>query len=283
MASFLTLYLQILLYSVGAFLLPGLLVWLLRHIFIQLVGTQSGRPFLIALFSLSTPLREAAHVLSAVLFFQRVEDVRFLDLKARDGELGFTERSYNPKNPLAVLGNFLYALTPVLLGLVAVLCVLFLFFGGVMEGFFLELSTLGEEAGFAEHLHLAVRLFPSLLTASEVGLFPKIVGIALLLLLSMGLFVSLSELLEGFFGMMLYALLAALSAGVLMLFDARIQRVVTGDLRAFATGVLALYVPVLAAVAALLVFGTVFFIVRKLGAVPETGNALTLHTKNEED
>ena len=282
MASFLTLYLQILLFSVGPFLLPGLLVWLLRQIFVQLVGTRSGRPFLITLFALSTPLREAAHVLSAVLFFQRVEDVRFLDLRAHDGELGFTERSYNPKNPLAVLGNFLYALAPVMLGLVAVLCVLLLFFGGAMENFFLELSALGEEAGFTEHFRLAVRLLPSVFAASEVGLLSKIVGTALLLLLSMGLFISLSELLEGFFGMILYALLAALSAGALLLFDARIQRVVTGDLRAFATGVLALYLLVLAAVAALLAFGVIFFIVRKLGAVPEAGNALTLYAKKEE-
>ena len=43
MASFLTLYLQILLFSVGPFLLPGLLVWLVRQIFVQLVGTRSGR------------------------------------------------------------------------------------------------------------------------------------------------------------------------------------------------------------------------------------------------
>jgi hypothetical protein len=52
--------------------------------------------------------------------------------------------------------------------------------------------------------------------------------------------------------------------------------------RAFATGVLALFLPVLLALAVLLVCGGVFFLVRKLSAVPETGTAVELYREKKE-
>lgn len=277
MGSFLSLYLQMLLFSVGPFLFFGLLVWLLRQVFIQLVGTRGGRPFLLACFALSTPLREAAHVLASVLFFQRVEQVRFLDLRAPDGELGFTERSYNPRNYFARFGNFAYALAPVMLGLLAVLCVFLAFFGGVMEAFFLDLSALGEAGTLGDYLRLAVGLIPAMLVSGEVNLFAKILGVLLLLFLCMGVFVSLPDLLDAIFGMTVYAVAMALPAAALVLFDTRIQHIVMQGFRAFATGVLALFLPVLLALAVLLVCGGVFFLVRKLSAVPETGTAVELY------
>ena len=280
MEGFVSLYLQMLLFSVGPFLALGLAVWLARQVLIWLVGTRSGRPFLLGCFALSTPLREAAHVLAAVLFFQRVEEVRFLDIHATDGELGFTERSYDPRNPVARFGNLVYAIAPVMLGLFAVLAVYLVFFGGVMEEFFLDLSALGEQAGLADYLRLALGLFPAMFAAGEVGFFAKLFGALLLLLICMGIFVSLAELMDAVFGVITYAAVLVIPTALLLLFDARIQRVATQGLRAFATGVLALYIPVLLAVALLLAVGSVFFLVRKLGAVPETGNAVELYQRD---
>lgn len=278
--SFLTLYLQMLLFSVGPFLCLGVAVFLLRQLFVQLMGTKTGRPFLLALFALGAPLREAAHVVAAVLFFQRVEEVRFLDIHATDGELGFTERSYHPRNYFARFGNFVYALTPVMLGLFVVLGIFLVCFGGVMEAFFLELHALGDTGGLWDYLRLAAGLVPAML-AAEVSVFAKIFGALALILLCMGIFVSLAELKDAFFGMFVYAALLTVPAGILLLFDARIQRTAMQDLRAFATGVVALYIPVLLAVAVLLACGAVFFVVRKLGAVPEAEQAVTPYRGKE--
>ncbi len=281
--SFVTIYLQMLIFSVGPFLCLGLLVWLLRKIFIQLMGVHAGRPFLLGLFALGAPLREAAHVLAAVLFFQRVEEVRFLDIHAPDGELGFTERSYHPRNYFARFGNFVYALAPVALGLCLVLGIFLVCFGGVMEDFFLELFALGDTGGVGDYLRLAAGLVPAMFADGEVSLFAKLVGALALVLLCMGIFVSLSELKDALFGMITYAVLLAVPAGALLLFDARIQRAATQGLRAFATGVVALYIPVLLAVLLLLAFGAVFFLVRKLGSVPETGKAVVPYRDKDED
>ena len=277
MGNFLSLFLQIILCTAVPFLVLGLAVWFLRQVFVQLVGTNSGRPFLIGTFALSTPLREAGHVAMAVLFWHRVEEARFLDLNAVDGEMGYVEHSYHPRNPVALLGNFFFALGPVLLGLAAVLVIFLVCFGGVMEEFFIELSALSGTGTLADYLRVGVGLIPKMILSDAVGVFPKILGGLLLLLVCMGVFVSLGELLDGLFGAALYAALALVAALTLSLLDTRVQRVATDALRAFATGVLALYLPVLLGVGVLLVLGTIFFLIRKLGAVPETGKAVQVY------
>ena len=281
MGNFFSLFFQILMFSAVPLILPGLAVWFLRQVFVQLVGTRAGRPFLIATFALSTPLREAGHVAMSVLFWHRVEEVRFLDLNAADGEMGYVEHSYHPRNPIAQLGNFFFALGPVLLGLAAVLIIFLVCFGGVMEEFFMELSALGGTGTPADYLRVGAGLIPKMVLSDKVSVFPKMFGALLLLLLCMGVFVSISELLDGLFGAALYAGLAFVAAVLLALLDERAQRVVTDGLRAFATGVLALYLPILLAVGVLLLAAAIFFLIRKLGAVPETGNAVELYREND--
>ena len=277
MGNFLSLFIQILFFSVGPILILGLATWFLRQLFVQLVGTNSGRPLLIGSFALSTPLREAGHVAMAVLFWHRIEQVRFLDLDAVQGEMGYVEHSYHPRNPVAQLGNFFFALGPVLLALGAVFIIFLSCFGGVMEEFFLDLSALSGNGGWADYLRVGVGLIPKMVLSSQVSVPAKLIGGLLLLLVCMGVFISLGELLEGLFGATIYAGIAFLAGFVISLLDARAQRVVLDGLRAFATGVLALFLPVLLAIAALLVFATIFFLVRKLGAVPEEQNALEVY------
>ncbi len=281
MGNFFSLFLQILFCTAAPFVVLGLAVWFLRQVFAQLVGTHAGRPFLIGTFALSTPLREAGHVAMAVLFWHRVEQVRFLDLNALDGEMGYVEHSYHPRNPVALLGNFFFALGPVLLGLAAVLVIFLVCFGGVMEAFFAELSALSGTGTIADYLRVGVGLIPKMVLSDEVGVFSKLLGGLLLLLVCMGVFVSLGELLDGLFGAAIYTGLALVAALLLALLDERAQRVAADGLRAFATGVLALYLPVLLAVCVLLVVGAIFFLIRKLGAVPETGNAVQVYRADD--
>ena len=156
-------------------------------------------------------------------------------------------------------------------------------FGGVMESFFLLLSSLEEIDSVFGYLRIAVGILPAMFAYGEVSLVAKIVGALLLLFLCMGIFVSLGELLDGTFGLIVYAVLMAVPAGVLLLLDARMQRAAMQAMRAFATGVIAVYIPVLLAAAVLLVFGALFFLVRKLGAVPPDSRAVEPYRGGEEE
>lgn len=268
MLDFLSIYLQILFLSVVPLLCFGLLSSFGVRLFSRLLGPFSGAPFQKFFFAFTTPVRVAGHVMAAVLFWHRIEGVRFLKLNAQDGELGFVEHSYHPRNPVALLGNFFYALTPALLSLGLALSVFLLCFDGVIEELVATLSALEGSGSFADYARAAWGLLPAMFSGMKGHAFTKILGAALLLLLSTGAFVSLAELAQALSGALLYAGVTFLGTGVLYLLDARVQRVTLGAFRAFATGVTALFLPLLLALCALLVFAAVFFLIRKLYAVP---------------
>ena len=110
MEAFLSDYVRLLLMLCLPPIVFGLAVWLLYRVYCLLVGDGQGRPLLAATAALSTPLRELGHLAVCMISFHRVEDACLLDLRDPNGEWGFVEHSYNPRNPVAVLGYFLYAL-----------------------------------------------------------------------------------------------------------------------------------------------------------------------------
>ncbi len=273
MGGYLAALMQILVLVCGPLVGFGLVVFLCRQLFVALVGTRAGRPFLLVAFALSTPLRELGHAFMAVICCHAVEDVKLLDLHALDGELGYVEHSYNPKNPIALLGNFLYALGPLVFGMLAVYLIFLLSFGNAISELSGTVAALGDGGGdLSDYLSAAAGLLPAM---GRGGIsFGKIVGGLLLLLLCMGAFVSVQELIDGFSGFLIFSGISALFTAVLLLFDARVQRLVLDALRSYAAVVTALNLALLLALAALLLLAAVWFLYRFLFLDERTDTAL---------
>lgn len=265
MGNFLSCFASLLLLTLAPPVLFGLVVWLCQRLFCIFVGEYSGRPLLLAASALSTPLREAGHAIACMLFFHRIEDMCLFNANDPDGELGFVEHSYNPRNPIALLGNLAYALAPVALGLFAVLVVFLSCFRGVIGPFFDEIALLGASgAGFSEYAATTFSLIPQMFAGGTAGIVSKIIGTALIVLICLGIHVTPREITDAFSGLLIYALVAALASFVLALLDARVVRMVTAGLGGFATAIAALFAVVLLAAAALLVIGGVVFLIRTL-------------------
>lgn len=259
MATFFSYFTQMLLLLCLPPFLFGFVAFGAHSLYGMLVGEQEGRPLLLAVSALSTPLRELGHVIACVICLHRIEDVRFLNIHDPDGEWGYVEHSYNPRNPLAILGNFLYALGPVATGLSAVLIIFSLCFYGVLPPFFSEIEALNAAgAGFTAYVKAAVSLIPAMFTVGGAPMVLRILGCALLLAVCFGIYISFSELKDALGGFAVFAVLAALATGVLMLFDDRVMRIAFGGIRAYATGVTALFSVVLLCFAVLLIVGLVF-------------------------
>jgi hypothetical protein len=127
--------------------------------------------------------------------------MQLLNLNDPNGEFGFVEHSYNPRNPVALLGNFFYALGPVILGLVATLLIFLTCFRGVLPAYVDEIRALGESgAGVGAYLSSVFSLLPKMFTAGNAGAAWRIVGCVLLLLLSLGIHISPAELFEAVSG-----------------------------------------------------------------------------------
>ena len=265
MPSFVSYYLQILLLTVVPPLVFGLAVMLCNRLFCMLVGAESGWPLLLFANALSTPVRELGHLIFAFVSFHRVTDFRLLDLGNEEGELGFVEHDYNRKNPVAIFGNFLFALGPSLIGLFLTLAVVVSCFHGIFTPFMGQVADLTETgAGFAEFARATLSFFPALFRDASTGIFAKILGCLLLAALCLGVYVSWDDLKNAVGGAVIYLLLALVFAGVTALFDKRLQRIMLSGLRVFATGVTALYLLVLAFALAMVAVGALFFVIRTL-------------------
>lgn len=271
--SFLSAFAQIIMLSCLPPVLFGLAVWGCRQVYCLFVGEDSGRPLILAASALSTPLRELGHAMMAVLTLHRIEDFCLLNLYDPDGELGFVEHSYNPRNPIAVLGNFLYALGPVVTGLGTVLLVFLICFRGVLPPFFEEIAALGEAgAGFGAYAEAALSLIPKMFSTGEAGVFGKIVGCLLLLAICFCAHVTPAELADAVSGFFVFAVLTALSTGILLLFDDRVMRIALSGFRTYATVVTALFLVVLLFAAAAVALGFLFGVARtlfNLDGIPE--------------
>ena len=271
--SFLTSFTQILMLCCLPPVLFGLAVWGCRQAYCFFVGEDAGRPMILAASALSTPLRELGHAMMAVLTLHRIEDFCLLNVYDPDGELGFVEHSYNPRNPIAVLGNFLYALGPVVTGLGTVLLIFLVCFHGVLPPFFAEIAALGEAgADFGAYALAALSLIPKMFASGEAGVLARIVGCVLLLAICFCAHVTPTELMDAISGFFVFAVLAALSTGILLLFDDRVMRIALSGFRTYATVVTALFLVVLLFAAAAIAIGFVFGVLRTLfnwDAIPE--------------
>ncbi len=283
MENFLSLLMQSVFFLCGPLLVFGLTVFLCRRLFIALVGYgQKGRRILLAAFALSTPFRELGHAFMAALFCHSVDDVLLLDVHAPEGELGFVEHSYNPRNPIALLGNFAYALGPLIFGLGVVYLIFLICFGGAMPDLIAEVREIGANDGeLREYLLAALAFVGSLFSGG--GIVAKLIGTVLILALCMGAFVSISELSDSLSGLFIFSGLAAAFSFVLLLFDGRVQRVVLDALRGFAAVVSALNLVLLIAVGVWLVVAAVWFLIRFFFGTDEQCTALQPYTGETDD
>jgi hypothetical protein len=75
---------------------------------------------------LGTPIHEMGHALFCLIFFHKIDDIKFFKPDPVTGTLGYVSHRWNRANPWQVLGNFFIGIGPVILGC-AVLFGLFYF------------------------------------------------------------------------------------------------------------------------------------------------------------
>lgn len=270
--EFLGYFLKLLLYTLGPILSFGLSLSLCDWLFCRLVGDRSGEKLLVGAHLLPTPLREFGHLTAAVLSFHRVGDFCLLTLHDPEGELGFVEHSYNPRNPVAILGNFFFAVFPAAMVLFAVFVVTRCLFAGCFEPFLTSVSEL-EATGAGPLAFLrAVLAFPrEVFSAAHTGIPAKIIGCVLLLFLSLGAYVSLSDLRQSVGGLFLFVLLVFLFSAVTAIFDDRLRNLICESLHTFALSVTALYLIIFLFAGVLLALAALFFLIRGLFSLDRPG------------
>jgi hypothetical protein len=270
--EFISYFLQILLLVAVPPLAFGVAMYFCNRAFFSLVGYGRCRGVALAIHVLITPIREFSHLIACVLSMHRVHDFRLLNIYDPDGELGLVEHSYNRRNPLALFGNFLFAVMPAALGLFLLLVVVLCCFGGSFDGLTGELTALGEQGGgFGEYARLAFGFVVSMFRDATSGIFLKILGAVLLLFLSLGIYISLDDLIDGISGAIIFGVALFLFAGITAIAcDDRTRRLIIFGVRSFSVSVCALFLVALTFAAAALVLGFGVFLIRSFLLPPAT-------------
>lgn len=268
MANYLSCFWQILLWSIGPLLLCGMAVYVCRMLFTYLLGEERiARGVLKLTLAPSTPIRVLGSAAMALLFSHKIHSIRFLDLKNDEGELGYVENSYHPFNPVALFGKLFYAIAPAFLVLVSVFLLLLACFGTSLPTLMRDAIALAHEgAGFYEYPALIGKFLASLFAVDGWWLVLRLVGAVAILLLAMGAFVSVFDLLGCMIGTGIYVFFTALFTLALMLFDARAERLFMASLHAYATTFVGVYAVVLIAALLLVLFAAIALLVRLLMA-----------------
>ena len=99
---------------VGPVLLLGLLLGSMEKRANTYFRKNIGSKALLLTAWIGVPVHEAGHLLMCWLFRHKVTKVKLLDLKSKDGTLGYVRHSYNRKSLYQSGGNFFIGIGPIL-------------------------------------------------------------------------------------------------------------------------------------------------------------------------
>jgi len=96
---------------------------------------------------LGTAAHESGHALFAVIFGHKITKMQLFKPDHKHGTLGFVRHSYNPKNPIQVIGNFFIGIGPILFGSILLYIITLILFGfrahDLMSGDFTQVGING--------------------------------------------------------------------------------------------------------------------------------------------
>ena len=148
--DFLSLFLKISFYPIGAFVICGLIIALCERMVMYFCG-RSGRGIIYATSIIGTPVHEMGHASMCVIFGHKIKKICLWNPKNRDGTLGYVEHSYNRKNLYQRLGNMFIGMGPIFSGLLFVFLVMLVSFSDAFDTYVIsvfrdgyEISSIGE-------------------------------------------------------------------------------------------------------------------------------------------
>lgn len=107
-----------------------------------LIYAATGWAGVVATGFIGTPVHEFGHLVFAVLFGHKIEDVKLLPIKNENGVFGYVSHSYNPANLYQVIGNFFIGIAPMFSGTIALMILMKILLPQSYEEFRISMNTI---------------------------------------------------------------------------------------------------------------------------------------------
>jgi hypothetical protein len=108
----------------------GLLINFLSQFSFKALEKAFGSSGIYLVAWLGTPIHELGHALFCLIFFHKIEDIKFFKPDKVNGTLGYVYHTWNTKNLWHVLGNFFIGVGPMVLGSAVLFGVFYLLIPG---------------------------------------------------------------------------------------------------------------------------------------------------------
>ncbi len=142
-----------LLFTVGLVAGCGLLIAILRKLFLKLSGTF-GYYVLLIFGIVGTPIHELSHALMCLIFGHKVTEIKLFSPSSADGTLGYVNHTYNPRNIYHQIGNFFIGTAPVILGSGVIILLMYLLIPNVFSAVLNEFSVFDSSLSYKGYLSL---------------------------------------------------------------------------------------------------------------------------------
>lgn len=248
--AYVLFFLEALWYTLGAVVVCGLCVSLLRALFIRMMGDGVGRGAVMATSILGTPVHELGHALMCLIFGHRITEMSLWQPASPDGRLGYVTHAYRSRNLYHILGNLFIGIGPIFSGLGVLTLALWLGFPGAFSAYMSEASALAAEGeGFftllLEGLQMLPRMLDELVHGTAVPLWGRIAALIVILAVSQHISLSPEDIKGALTAIPLYLGMILVLTAICGLLGSAAMDTVTGALAGFSARLTALFVIVL--------------------------------------
>lgn len=161
-------------YITGSLIFIGIILGLIEsktNFFVQRVF---GRKGIMLTAWIGTPVHEFGHLFMCCLFRHKIHGFKLLDLRARNGVLGYVKHSWNQKSLYQNIGNFFIGMAPIFSGTAALILGMYIFlpgsFGAFANYLFLDSSQLNPYV-LMDIFGLTIELFKSIFSEGNLMSF----------------------------------------------------------------------------------------------------------------